>query len=375
MRIAPFGVEIWMNQYEGSCTYNLAETCVDTLTLEELLEITGARDTFFESIRPLRLTYGEIAGSERLRNAISALYETVQPANTIVTHGGIGANSLVYHALINRGDHVISVMPAYQQHQAIPESLGAEVSLLHLREKNDFLPDLDELRAAVRNDTRLICMTNPNNPTGALLEAEHLAHIVEMARRVGAYVLVDEVYRGTDDLGSGTTASIVDLYERGISTSSVSKAFSLAGLRVGWVAGPREVIEAVSIHRDYNTISVGVIDDALATIALESAEQILNRSRSITRAHRKLVDTWIASEDRVHWVRPRSGTTALLRYDAQVNSRDFCVGLMDQAGVLLTPGSTMGMEGYLRIGYAYSRDDLVVGLPLISRYLDSLKRN
>lgn len=372
MNIAPFGVEIWMNQFETKCQYNLAETCVDSLTVEELLETAGEQDSFCDAIKPLRLDYGAIEGSDRVRTAISSLYETVEPDRTIVTHGGIGANSLVHQALISRGDHVVSVVPAYQQHYSIPESIEAEVTIIRLREDNDFLPDLDEMAAAVKDNTKLICLTNPNNPTGSLIDSEGLTAIAKIADRVGAYLLVDEVYRGTDDDDPGTTASVADLYERGISTSSVSKAFSLAGLRLGWIAGPAEVIEAVAIHRDYNTISVGVIDDYLASVALESQDRILARSRTITREHRMIVDDWLTKEPRVHWVRPKSGTTALLRYDSDLPSREFCVGLIEQTGVLLTPGSVMEMEGYLRLGYAGVRDELVTGLPLISQFLDTL---
>lgn len=372
MKIAPFGVEIWMNQYETKATYNLAETCVDSLTVAELLDIAGEKDRFPDTLNAIRLSYGAIEGSDRLRTAISALYETVEPERTIVTHGGIGANALVHQALVSPDDHVISVVPAYQQHYSIPESIGAEVTIIRLREENEFLPDLAEIAAAVRENTKLICLTNPNNPTGSLMDAEALRQVGHIAARVGAYVLVDEVYRGTDEAEPGITASIADVYDRGISTSSTSKAFSLAGLRVGWVAGPAEVIEAVAIHRDYNTISVGVIDDYLGALALESRDTILQRSRRITRAHRQIVDAWLESESRVHWVRPKSGTTALLRYDADVSSRDFCVGLIEQTGVILTPGSVMEMEGYLRLGYAYARNELVTGLELISDYLDTI---
>ena len=138
-------------------------------------------------------------------------------------------------------------MPAYKQHYSIPASIGADVQTLRIREEDRWLPDLAELERLAVPGTRLICLTNPSNPTGALIDREMLTRIVEIARRVGAYVLCDEVYRGTDAADPGITASIADLYEKGISTSSVSKSFSLAGLRLGWVAGPAEVVEQVAI--------------------------------------------------------------------------------------------------------------------------------
>lgn len=370
MKIAPFGVEIWMNDFETKCRYNLAETCVESVTVDELLEISGAADTLLDQVRPMKLTYGPIEGSLRLRTAITSLYGTVDPDNVIVTHGAIGANSLVHLALVERGDRVVSVIPAYQQHYSIPVAIGADVQILRLREEDAWLPDLAELERLATPGTKLICFTNPSNPTGSLMDEAYLSQIVEVARRVGAYVLCDEVYRGTNDTDPGITTSIVDLYEKGISTASMSKSFSMAGLRLGWIAGPPEVIAEVAIHRDYNTISVGMIDDLLACLALENKDAILQRSQEIARSHRKIVDDWLANEPRARWVRPKSGTTALLRYDLDLPSRDFCVELLEQTGVLLTPGSAMDIEGYLRLGYAGNRDELVTGLPLISQFLD-----
>ncbi len=369
MKISPFGVEIWMNDYETRCRYNLAETCAESLTVDELLTLTGSGDSLMDQLLPMKLTYGAIEGTERLRTAIASLYTAQKPENVIVTHGAIGANALVHQTLVSAGDHIISVVPAYQQHYSIPEAIGAEVEKVSLREDNGFDVDIDELEAKVRTDTKLICLTNPNNPTGALLGENELRRVIAVAERVGAYVLCDEVYRGTDDHDPGTSPSIADLYERGISTSSMSKAFSLAGLRLGWIAAPRDIIAAVAVHRDYTTISVGMIDDLLSCLALENADRILDRTRRITRDQRLIVDDWIASEPRISWVRPRSGTTALLRYDLDRPSRQVCVDLVEQEGVLLTPGSAMDMEGYLRIGYAGNREELIDGLPKISAYL------
>lgn len=370
VKIAPFGVEIWMNDHETTCRYNLAETCVESLTVDELLALSGSTDSLLDQLRPMKLTYGPIEGSLRLRTAITGLYGNLDPGNVIVTHGAIGANSLVHLALVERGDRVVSVVPAYQQHYSIPAAIGADVEILRLREQDEWLPDLAELERLAVPGTKLICFTNPSNPTGSLMDEAYLSKVVEIARGVDAYVLCDEVYRGTNEADPGITASIVDLYGKGISTASMSKSFSLAGLRLGWVAGPPEVIEAISIHRDYTTISVGMIDDLLASLALENKDTILSRSREITRSHRAIVDDWLAGEPRVSWVRPKSGTTSLLRYDLDLPSRDFCVALLEETGVLLTPGSAMDMEGYLRLGYAGNRDELLTGLPLISAFLD-----
>ncbi|SIT45085.1 Aspartate aminotransferase [Paraburkholderia piptadeniae] len=374
MQIREFGVERWMDLYEHHCELNLAETCVESLTVGELLKIAGKEDALLGEILPMKLTYGAIDGSERLRSNVASLYEKQRVPNVLITHGAISANALVYETLVEPGDHVISVLPTYQQHYSIPESYGAKVDVLRLREENAFLPDLDELKRMVTPTTRVIAINNPNNPTGSLMDRALLEQIAQIARSCGAYVLCDEVYRGTDQDGNGFTASIADIYEQGISTGSMSKTWSLAGLRVGWIAAPVDIIERVRIHRDYNTISVGMLNDLLASIALENRTSILERNHGILRTNLALLDAWIAKEPLVSWVKPKSGTTTLVRVDVDMPSRDFCVALIEKTGVMFTPGSALDAEGYVRIGYANNRDVLVAGLAKASEFLRDIAR-
>jgi aspartate/methionine/tyrosine aminotransferase len=369
MKIRKFGVEIWMNKYELECELNLAETCVESLTVAELLEMAGKTDIAAELL-PMKLTYGEIEGSKRLRSLVAGLYEKQKIENTVITHGAIGANALVYLTLIEKGDRVISVLPTYQQHYSIPESIGADVQILKLTEETAFLPDLEALKSLATPGTKLIAINNPNNPTGSLMDRVYLERIVEIARGCGAWILCDEVYRGTDQEGDeGMTVSIADLYEKGISTGSMSKTFSLAGLRLGWIVAPAELIHAVSIHRDYNTISVGMLDDHFAAIALENKNKILERSHRITRTNLAILSNWVDREPLISWIKPKSGTTALLKYDLPISSEQFCIRLLQKTGVMLTPGSAMDMEGYLRIGYTNPEADLRSGLQRLSQFL------
>ncbi len=372
MRIRDFGVEIWMNRWEARCRYNLAETCVESLTVDALLGLAGIDPgALMEQLLPMRLTYGAIEGTDRLRAAIAALYETVTPGDVLVAHGAIGANHLVYEALVEPGDVVVSIVPTYQQHTSIPESLGAEVRLLRLREERGWLPDLDELRSLAAG-ADVIAVVNPNNPTGALLDEAALRDIVAIARHEGAWIVADEVYRGIDQEGTGTSASLVDLYERTVGIGSMSKAFSLAGLRLGWVTAPREVLDGVSRHRDYSVISVGMVDDLLASIALEARDALLERNRAIVRENLATLDAWVAGEPRISYVKPRSGTTALLRYESGLPSQSLCERLLEAEGVLFVPGSVMDMEGYLRVGYANSHVVLGEGLARTSAFLATL---
>lgn len=378
MRIRDFGVEMWMNEYETKCDINLAETCVKPFTIREILAMEGNPEQTWDSFLDMQLNYGDIEGSPALRKELSELYTTMKPENIVITHGAIGANDLTINALVNPGDRVISVLPTYQQLYSIPESLGAEVKICKLLPENGFLPDLDEMRSYASDNTSLICVNNPNNPTGAVMDEDFMLKIVDIARSCDAYLLCDEAYRGLShaEYGRNFAPAMADLYEKGISVGSFSKAFSLAGLRLGWLAGPPELVERVNRRRDYNTISCGRIDDRLATIALQNKEELLKRNLEIVAANAEALDAWVAAEPHISYVKPAGGTTAFLKYDLPIDSKTFCKRLLEEKGVMLLPGAVMDVEGWLRIGYCFAEDssELSQGLSLVSEFMDELSR-
>ena len=373
MHIKPFAVEQWMNSHETTATWNIAETCVDSLRLEELLALAGDGDAVLRRLLATKLTYGHISGSPELRAAIAALYgERITPDNVIATNGAIGANFLALFALVEPGDTVVCVRPTYQQLYSVPEALGAQVRLLSLREEDGYLPDVDELRTLVDDSTRLIVLNNPNNPTGALIDEPLLREIVAVARERGAWLHCDEVYRMLEHAPGTTAPSVADLYERGVSTGSMSKSYSLAGLRTGWVAGPSDLIARCLDVRDYTTISCGVLDDALALLALEHLDAVLTRNREIVRGNLALVEEWLAGEPRLRHVRPRAGTTTLIRYEYPVPSTELCQAMFDLNGAFVMPGAAFDEEHSFRLGYACAGDVLEGGLAAISEYLRTL---
>ncbi|WP_213698928.1 aminotransferase [Acetomicrobium sp.] len=374
LHIEPFGVEEWMNRYETKAKYNIAETCVESLKVEELLNLSQDPAGAMRDIAGIKLTYGEIPGSGELRRAIASLYNSMDEDNVLITQGGIGANFLTQFSLVNPGDGVISAYPTYQQLYSVPKSFGASVHLLPLRPENNFLPDLNELEVVAKTakNLRMICLNNPNNPTGALMDGDFLKRVVDIAKRYDAYILCDEVYRGLEHEASFKTPSIVDLYEKGISTGSMSKVFSLAGLRLGWILGSPEVIKQCFSHRDYMTISCGLVDEYLALIALKNRDRLLERNLKIVRKNFKILSSWVADEKKVGWIPPKAGTTAFLNFsDYGISSRDFCEGLLAETGAFLVPGSAFGPEfnGWARIGYACSSEVLQEGLKCLSSFL------
>lgn len=374
MNIKPFAVEEWMNAYETGARYNIAETCVDSISLDELFELSGThKESFLNKLCARRLTYGYIEGSPDLKEGIAALYHTIRPDEIVPAHGASGANHHVFYSLINPGDKVISIMPSYQQLYSIPASLGAKVEILHLKKENSYLPDLEELEEMARDGVKMICLNNPNNPTGALMSSEILKKVVDIAKKSDAYLLVDEVYRHlTQD--DEWQPSIVDMYEKGISTSSMSKVFSLAGVRLGRIAThDKDALKQFWSHRDYNLISCGMIDDTIAALALASKNQILERNKKIIRENLDILDHWIQKEPRLSYVKPKAGTTALVYYDFPIDSYTLCRRMYDSYGTFVTPGDCFDEPRSMRIGYAADRDTLKKGLQAMSTFLGSLE--
>lgn len=371
MKIAPFGVEEWMNKYEVDAKYNIAETCVESLTVEELLNLTDNPEQKINEIKQMQLTYGDIKGSKDFKTGVSSLYKNVNAENILPSHGAIGANFLLLYSLIEAGDKVVSVFPTYQQLYSIPESFGAEVKRLELRYEDGFLPDLAKLKELVNKDTKLIAINNPNNPSGVMMGREILEKIVEIAREADAYILSDEVYRGLDP--EKEVPAIVDIYEKGISVGSMSKIFSLAGLRMGWLTGPEEIIEKCQLHRDYTTISNGMIADYLSVIALENKDKILKRNSKKVNKQLKILDRWVENEDLVEYVKPSGGTTAFLHYKLEMTSEEFSKRLYRGKGVLTVPGTAFGRDRFLRIGFAGNENELKTGLVKLKEFLSEIE--
>ena len=372
MKVAPFALEQWMDQYELGARYNLAETCVKSLTVGELLALAGAS---LDGLLDLTLNYGDIPGSPALRRLLAGLYRDHDPEGIVVMNGAIGANFLLFYTLVSPGDTVISVFPAYEQLYRVAESFGAQVKRLPLRPEAGYQPDLDELAGLIDRRTRLIVINNPHNPTGALIEEATLARLCQMAEDCGAYLLCDEAYRGLYIHEGLSVPSAVDLSPRAIATGSFAKPFSLAGLRLGWLAAPPEVIADCLLHRDYTTISCGRIDDHLAVLALSHLDRLMARNLALLRRNFRIVDDWVAEQPLVSYVPPRAGTTAFLHYDLPVPSRRLCLDLVERYGTLLAPGECFEREGYLRLGFACDTEMLRTGQGHLGALLASYRNS
>ncbi|KRM97447.1 transaminase [Liquorilactobacillus aquaticus DSM 21051] len=369
IEIAKFGVEEWLNKWEKEARFDISQSSVAALTLRELTALGGTTTAaFFEKLNSRKMDYGWIEGSPAFKNLVAELYQNVTAENILQTNGSTGANMLVLYALLHPGDHVVAPFPTYQQLYDIPRSLGAHVDFIHLEEDANWQLDVDRLAAIVTPKTKMICLNNANNPTGTLLERTALEQVVAVARAVDAYVVVDEVYSPL--AGSSDFVSIADIYEKGIATNSLSKTYSLPGLRIGWVASPNdEIINLFRKYRDYTLISSGVLDNELAVLALSNREKILQRNREIVSENLEIVKHWIEKEPRVELVLPNYVPTSFIKLTIPEDDYSFCASLLKDTGVLLVPGSAFGVPQHARLGYCCNKEILKQGLSLLTRYL------
>lgn len=384
MKIKDFKVEQWMNDWETKCTYNVAETCTYSVTLDQLFELCegsaeagkAAQEKFFSDFSKRRLTYGDIEGNPKFLEGVCGLYETVKPDNIIPTHGAAGANYLVLSTLCGPGDHVVSVMPTYQQLYSIPEMCGSKVDILHLEKDQHYHVDAKKLDELCGDDVKVICINNPDNPTGALLSEEEIRTIVDIAKKHDAWLMFDEVYRLLVQDSDAFTVSPIDLYDKAVVTSSMSKVWSLAGIRLGWcITKDPQLRHDLLSHRDYDLISCGLFDEEVAAYALAHKDAILQRSHRIVRQNLATLEEWVNSEPHLSFVKPEAGTTALVYYDYDIDSYDFCIKMMQTTGALVTPGDAFEEPHSMRVGYAYSDNvnDLKEGLAAISKFCRTLE--
>jgi aspartate/methionine/tyrosine aminotransferase len=366
MKVATFALERWMSRWETEVEFDIAESGVYPLTTRDVLDLVpeSERAATLDAMLDLRLGYTEARGTKELRAILASVYEGTTADEILVTTGAIEANYLLFTTLLNAGDHVVAIYPAYQQLYAVAEAIGCDVSRWELRPENDFRYDLAELERLVRPDTKMIVVNTPHNPTGAMLTAEELDRVYDLAGSVGAWLLCDEAYRWLDLPGQPPMAPpIRNKGGHGISVGTMSKPFGLPGLRIGWIAGPEEVARACWASRDYVSLSPARLSDFLTQIAIRHRDAIVARNREIVLENLETATAWFrANHDLATWTEPRAGLLALMKYAVDVPSQALSDRLAGEYSVMLAPGSAFGYEGYLRIGIGQRPDLFREGL-------------
>ncbi len=358
MRIADFALERYFARWEFIARYLLCASDVEGYSMTELL--TLADDETQALWEGLQLGYTESTGHPLLRQEIASLYESIDPAEVLTFAGAEEAIFCLMNVLLGSGDHAVVTWPGYQSLYEVARANGADVTLHELNESNGWALDLDLLRRQVRPATRLIVVNLPHNPTGMLADRGTFDRLVEMADDAGAYLLVDEVYRGLELDPARRLPTGADAAARGISLGVMSKSFALAGLRIGWLAThDHELLDRLARFKDYTTICSSAPSEILSIIALRARDRVLARSRAIVAPNLDRLDGFFDDwADRFSWVRPAAGSIGYPRLTVPgVRIDDWAAQLIEAEGVLLLPGSQFGHPGnHFRIGFG--RTDL-----------------
>lgn len=369
MQIEVFELERVQSLWENRVEYNLTESGVHPYTLNELLDASDVA-----ALTDVRLGYGQTNGSIALRERIAALYPGAGVDNVVVTNGSAEANFVAAWSTLDDGDEMVYMVPNYLQIRGISRAMGVSVRPLRLRAELGWQPDLAELDALTSERTKVIAACNPNNPTGMTLSGEAMSAMVAAAERSGAWLFVDEVYRGAE-LDGRDTESFWGRYDRVVITGGLSKAYALPGLRLGWLAGPEEFIEAAWARTDYTSIAPGILSDEVARHALSAPlrARILERNRSLLRENLIDLQTWMAKQPvDMTLTPPKAGGMAFVHYGHEINSTDLTTRLREQKSVLIVAGDCFGMDGYLRIGFGAEPEYLHRGLDRIGEFFSEL---
>ena len=372
MKIEQFKMERMQSSWENVVEVNLSESGVHPLSLQELI----SQDELKEILK-IGLGYSQTNGTPELRQAIARLHPGIGIDQILVTAGSSEANFLLMWSIIEPGDEVIFMLPNYMQIWGLLRGFGAKVKPFWLREGLGWAPDLDELAKIVTKKTKLLIVTNPNNPTGAVLSRDAMTAIVELADKAGAWIIADEVYQGAEREGK-VTASFWGKYDKVIIVNGLSKAYGLPGVRIGWIIGPEEHIKKTWPYHDYTTISPSILSDRLAQIALSPAnrDKILQRTRRILKRNYPLLRAWLEKHSDIFtFIPPQAGAITFVRYNLKMNSTELVTRLIHEKSVLIVPGDHFEMDHHLRFGFGSEPEYLEKGLARVEGLILEIKKS
>lgn len=360
MRIPVFEMERMQSTWENLVDYDMSESGVRPVTLRELADMGFD----LEQAVTTPLGYSQSDGTPQLKELLCAIYPGAAPANIEVTNGTSEANFLVALSVLSEGDGFAFELPNYMQLHGVARGVGARVGTFRLRLSAGWEPDWDEFDRAVVPGTRLVYVSNPNNPTGSVLSEESMRRIVDRCDRVGAYLISDEVYQGAE-VSRPLTRSFWGMSDRVIVTSGLSKAYGIPGVRIGWIVAPPGIVEACWSHHDYLTIGPNKLSDMIArtAVAAGNREKLYLRTREILQANLPVATAWLDSFGGFLSFRPpEAGAIAFVKYESPVRSLDVAETIRTRQSTLVVPGVHFGMEGYIRLWLGGRPEFLAEGL-------------
>ena len=360
MSLELFEMERMQSTWENLVDYDMSESGVRPLTLRELTAMGFDLESFLD----VPLGYSQSNGTIELRTGIAAGYPGATAENVEVTNGTSEANFLIASSQLRPGDDVAMEVPNYMQLPGVARSLGAAVKTFQLREDSGWQPDWEEFEAAVTPKTRLLYLSNPNNPTGSVLSDASMQRIADRCTTTGTWLLSDEVYLGAE-IDRPRTTSFWGLSDRVVVTSGLSKAYGIPGVRIGWMIGPPDLVSASWTQHDYITIGPNKMSDRIAQVAVEPAnrERCYWRTREILRHNLPIAREWVASfGGDLTWIEPQAGAIALLNYHSTLPSFELAERIRIRRSTLVVPGSHLGLEGYIRVWLGGKEEFLREGL-------------
>lgn len=351
-------LEDWFDRYQYEIDYDIGESGIKYLNL----------NTLDLDLRSLGLRYGYHTGNPQLRTLISEQYEGFSPDQIAVTTGSSEANFAIIASLVDMTDHIVVEHPNYPSLYEVPRSLGFPHDLFPITYEENFEPNLAKLQKLFKKGTRLVTLTHPNNPTGSVISEKTLREVIELVESHDAYLLHDETYRELCFDKPPPPAAI--LSDRAISMTTMSKAYGLPGIRIGWVAGPRQIIESVRAVREQITICNSVLSEAIASFALKQRDSILKNTRSRVQRNFEILKEWMARQDLLEWVEPKGGVVAFPRLKDAMSTEELCRLLVTKYRTFSIPGYTFGMDKHLRIGFGGDTDELNEGLARLKQAME-----
>lgn len=370
MNLPSFKLERYFAQWEFSAPYSLCSSDVQGYPMHDLIAL--ADDECCALWHNLMLGYTESLGLPLLRTAIANLYndQDASAENILTFAGAEEAIFTLMNVFVQPGDHVIVTWPGYQSLHEIARSCGGDVTFIPLRSDAGWELDITELHHALRPTTRLIVTNFPHNPTGWLPSRETFDALVSLVEASNAYWLSDEVYRLLEYNLADRLPPAYVCTPKAISLGVLSKAFGMAGLRIGWVATrDSQVLHKAAAFKDYLSICNSAPSEILALMALRQHETVLARSHAIIARNLELLDDFFARVgDACTWVRPRAGSVAFPQIICTRTIEHYATDLVEQQGVLILPGTCYDYPGnHFRIGFG--RTDMPEALERFERFL------
>jgi len=364
MKFPPALLEDWMRDYYFDTDVDIGSSGVQEFSLRDLRSLLGISH---EELDGVVFQDSRTLGGPEIREAIAQRFAGGVVDHVSVTHGATEANFLVMNALLEPGDEVVVLDPLYQQLYTIAETLGCRLKRLPLRFENGFVPDMDEAAKVIGPKTKMIVVNFPHNPTGATVTPEQQQELIRLAAHAGAYLVWDQAF-------SELTYEQPPLpdpgrfYERAISMGTMSKAYGLPGLRLGWCIAPVEVLTRFLRLRDYLTLHLSPLVELIGRRAIEKGDLLIGPRREQARGNREIVESWVnESRGQVDWVKPSGGVTAFPRLNGIDNVSEFCRDLGGVERVLLVPGHCFGCPQHVRLGFGGATSSLQEGLLRLSR--------